>query len=183
MGTSIHDADLDLERDYCGCENCTDIISLTRPDVLQELHGRFLAVGADCIETNSFGGAAHVLEDNGIAEKVFDLNKAAAEIARAACDEYSTDDKPRFVLGSMGPGTKLITLDQIGWDELHASYKQQAAGLIAGGTDAFIIETCQDLLQVKCAINACLDALDDDLIGRREDVGLVVGCERRRSSR
>lgn len=160
MGTSIHDADLDLERDYCGCENCTDIISLTRPDVLQDLHGRFLAVGADCIETNSFGGAAHVLEDNGIAEKVFDLNKAAAEIARAACDEYSTDDKPRFVLGSMGPGTKLITLDQIGWDELHASYKQQAAGLIAGGTDAFIIETCQDLLQVKCAINACLDALD-----------------------
>jgi len=161
MGTSIHAADLDLERDYCGCENCTDIISITRPDVLEKLHGAFLEVGADCIETNSFGGASHVLADNGIADKVFELNKAAAEIARSTCDRYSTDDKPRFVLGSMGPGTKLITLDQIGWDELYASYKQQAAGLIAGGTDAFIIETCQDLLQVKCAINACLGALED----------------------
>ena len=173
MGTSIHAADLDLERDYCGCENCTDIISLTRPDVLGELHGRFLEVGADCIETNSFGGAAHVLEDNGIADKVFDLNKAAAEIARATCDKYSTSDKPRFVLGSMGPGTKLITLDQIGWDDLYASYKQQAAGLIAGGADAFIIETCQDLLQVKCAVNACLGALDEAGKGP-EDVPLMV---------
>jgi len=161
MGTSIHDADLDLERDYCGCENCTDIISLTRPDILRDLHASFLEVGADAIETNSFGGAAHVLADNDIADKVFDLNKAAAEIARATCDEFSTHDKPRFVLGSMGPGTKLITLDQIGWDDLFISYKQQAAGLIAGGTDTFIIETCQDLLQVKCVINACLSALDD----------------------
>ncbi len=161
MGTSIHSANLDLDRDYCGCENCTDIISITRPDVLEKLHGAFLEVGADCIETNSFGGAAHVLADNGIAEKVFELNKAAAEIARSTCDAFSTGDKPRFVLGSMGPGTKLITLDQIGWDELYASYKQQAAGLLAGGTDAFIIETCQDLLQVKCAVNACLGALDD----------------------
>lgn len=161
MGTSIHAANLDLERDYCGCENCTDIISLTRPDVLERLHGAFLEVGADCIETNSFGGAAHVLEDNGIAEKVYELNKAAAEVARATCDTFSTGDKPRFVLGSMGPGTKLITLDQIRWDDLYASYKRQAAGLIAGGADAFIIETCQDLLQVKCAINACLGALSD----------------------
>ena len=161
MGTSIHNADLDLERDYCGCENCTDIISITRPDVLRGLHSEFLQAGADAIETNSFGGAAHVLADNGIEDKVFELNKAAAEIARATCDEFSTHDKPRFVLGSIGPGTKLITLDQIKWDELFNSYKQQAAGLIAGGTDAFIIETCQDLLQVKCVINACIEALDD----------------------
>ncbi|MFI4871764.1 MAG: methionine synthase [Phycisphaerales bacterium JB061] len=173
MGTSIHAADLDLERDYCGCENCTDIISLTRPDVLEQLHGQFLEVGADCIETNSFGGAAHVLEDNGIADKVFELNKAAAEIARSACDKHSTSDKPRFVLGSMGPGTKLITLDQIRWDDLYASYKQQAAGLIAGGADAFIIETCQDLLQVKCAVNACLGALDEAGKGP-DDVPLMV---------
>lgn len=161
MGTSIHNANLDLERDYCGCENCTDIISITRPDVLRGLHSEFLQAGADAIETNSFGGAAHVLADNDIQDKVFELNKAAAEIARATCDEFSTSDKPRFVLGSIGPGTKLITLDQIKWDELFASYKLQAAGLIAGGTDAFIVETCQDLLQVKCVINACLAALED----------------------
>lgn len=161
MGTSIQNADLDLERDYCGCENCTDVVSLTRPDVLRELHWSFLEVGADCIETNSFGGATHVLLENDIQDRTFELNKAAAEIARSACDEYSTKDKPRFVLGSMGPGTKLITLDQISWDDMLASYRTQAAGLIAGGADAFIVETCQDLLQVKCAINACLAALDD----------------------
>ncbi|HED52935.1 MAG TPA: methionine synthase [Phycisphaerales bacterium] len=160
MGTSIHDQNLDLERDYCGCENCTDIISLTRPDVLQSIHESFLAVGADAVETNSFGGARHVLADNGLSEKTFELNKAAAEIARAACDAHSTDDKPRFVLGSMGPGTKLITLDQIHWDDLHSSYFEQARGLIAGGADALMIETCQDLLQVKCAINASLAAME-----------------------
>lgn len=161
MGTSIHAADLDLERDYCGCENCTDVVSLTRPDVLEGLHAAFLESGADCVETNSFGGASHVLAENGIAERAFELNKAAAEVARATCDRFEADGKPRFVLGSMGPGTKLITLDQIGWDDLHASYRVQASGLIAGGADAFIVETCQDLLQVKCAINACLDALSD----------------------
>ncbi|RNC82140.1 MAG: methionine synthase [Phycisphaera sp.] len=161
MGTSIHNADLDLERDYCGCENCTDIVSVTRPDVLRNLHASFLEVGADCIETNSFGGAEHVLADNNIQDRVFEVNKAAAEIARSTCDEFSTHDKPRFALGSIGPGTKLITLDQIKWDEMFASYKKQASGLIAGGIDAFIIETCQDLLQVKCVINSCLAALDD----------------------
>lgn len=160
MGTSIHDKDLDVEADYWGCENCTDVLALSRPDVIQEIHESFLAVGADAVETDSFGGARHVLGEFDIQDKVLELNKAAAEIARAACDAYSTADKPRFVIGSMGPGTKLLTLGQIDWSTMHASYRDQAAGLIAGGADALLIETCQDLLQVKCAINAALDALD-----------------------
>ncbi len=161
MGTSIHKHPLDVETDYCGCENCTDILAQTRPDIIQSIHESFLAVGCDAVETDSFGGAPHVLAEFGIADRAFDLNKAAAEVARAACDKFSTPDKPRFVVGSMGPGTKLVTLGNIDWDSMFSSYREQARGLIAGGADALIIETCQDLLQVKCALNAALAAIDE----------------------
>ncbi|CAG1000513.1 5-methyltetrahydrofolate--homocysteine methyltransferase [Phycisphaerales bacterium] len=161
MGTSIHQRDLDLHKDYCGCENCTDILVKTRPDVIQEIHESFLAVGADCVETDSFGTNKLVLAEFGIAEQTFELAKRAAEVARAACDRHSTSDKPRFAIGSMGPGTKLITLGNTDWPTMFDSYREQARGLLAGGADAFIIETCQDLLQVKCAINAVLAALDE----------------------
>ncbi len=161
MGTSIHQHHLDIEKDYCGCENCTDILAQTRPDIIQSIHESFLAAGADVIETDSFGGAPHVLNEFGIADRAFALNKAAAEVARAAADKHSTTDKPRFVAGSMGPGTKLVTLGNISWDEMFASYREQARGLIAGGIDVFIIETCQDLLQVKCALNAVLAAIEE----------------------
>ncbi|GJQ28705.1 MAG: 5-methyltetrahydrofolate--homocysteine methyltransferase [Phycisphaerae bacterium] len=160
MGTSIHQRDLDLHADYCGCENCTDILAQTRPDVIQEIHESFLAVGADCVETDSFGANRLVLAEFGIADRAFAMSKAAAEVARAACDRHATKDKPRFAVGSMGPGTKLITLGNTDWEAMFASYREQAAGLLAGGVDAFIIETCQDLLQVKCAINAVLAAFD-----------------------
>ncbi len=159
MGTSIHDHDLDLETDYCGCENCTDLLVATRPDVIQGIHESFLAVGADAVETDTFGANRLVLAEFDLAGRALELNRAAAEVARAACEKFSTSDKPRFVLGSMGPGTRLVTLGNTTWDEMLASYAEQAAGLLAGGVDAFIIETCQDLLQVKCAINACLKAL------------------------
>lgn len=159
MGTSIHQRDLDLERDYCGCENCTDILVKTRPDVIQEIHESFLAVGADCIETDTFGSNQLVLAEFGLTDETFSLNKKAAEVARAACDRHWTRDKPRFVVGSMGPGTRLITLGNTTWPEMLASYREQARGLIAGGADAFIIETCQDILQVKCAVNAVVEAL------------------------
>jgi 5-methyltetrahydrofolate--homocysteine methyltransferase len=159
MGTAIYARNLSLEHDYCGCENCTDIISLTRPDVIRELHEAYLAAGADCVETNTFGGNKLVLGEFNQTEKAFALNKSAAEAARAACDRYSSSDKPRFVLGSMGPGTKLVTLGNTTWELMLDSYREQARGLLAGGADAFIIETCQDLLQVKCAINAILAAL------------------------
>lgn len=159
MGTSIFQHHLSVEHDYCGCENCTDILVATRPDVIQGIHESFLAVGADAIETDSFGANKLVLAEFGIAERTYELARKSAEVARAAADKYSTRDKPRFVLGSMGPGTKLITLGNTDWSAMFDSYREQARGLIDGGTDTFLIETCQDILQVKCAINACLAAL------------------------
>ncbi|MBA4120612.1 MAG: hypothetical protein C0513_07950 [Isosphaera sp.] len=159
MGTSIFGHNLSVEHDYCGCENCTDVLVRTRPDVIQSIHESFLAVGADAVETDSFGASRLVLAEFGLADQTYDLNKRAAEVARAACDRFSTSDKPRFVIGSMGPGTKLITLGNTDWQAMHESYREQARGLIDGGADALLLETCQDLLQVKCGINAILAAL------------------------
>ncbi len=161
MGTQIHKVPLTIEQDYCGCENCTDILVATRPDVIQRIHEDYLLAGADCIETDSFGSNTLVLGEFGIAERAFELSKKAAEVGRAAAARHSTADKPRFVIGSMGPGTKLITLGNTTWEAMFESYREQARGLLAGGADAFIIETCQDLLQIKCAINAVLAALDE----------------------
>jgi len=159
MGTSIFSRHLSVEQDYCGCENCTDILVRTRPDVIQEIHESFLVAGADCVETDSFGASKLTLGEFDLSDQTRSLNKMAAEIARAACDKHSTIDKPRFVLGSMGPGTKLITLGNTVWEEMLPSYAEQARGLLDGGVDAFLVETCQDLLQVKCAVNAILTAL------------------------
>lgn len=159
MGTSIYERDLTIDEDYRGCENCTDILVETRPDVIKEIHEEFLAAGADCIETDSFGSAKLVLNEFDIADECYALSKRAAEIGREAADGYSTPEKPRFVMGSMGPGTKLVTLGNTDWDTMLDSYTEQARGLIDGGVDALLIETCQDLLQVKCAINAVLAAL------------------------
>ncbi len=159
MGTSIHQRDLDLHTDYCGCENCTDILVATRPDVIQDIHESFLKVGADVVETDTFGSNKLVLAEFDITPRTYELNKKAGEVARAACERHSTSDKPRFVAGSIGPGTKLITLGNTSWDLMFDSYREQARGLIDGGIDVFIIETCQDLLQVKCTINAILAAL------------------------
>ncbi len=167
MGTSIHQHDLDLQRDYLGCENCTDLLVKTRPDVIQGIHESFLRVGADVVETDTFGANRLVLAEFDIADKAFELNKLAVDVARAACNAVESSDRPRFVAGSMGPGTKLVTLGNTDWDTMLASYREQALGLLAGeprrgsksGVDVFIIETCQDILQVKCAINAVLSAL------------------------
>lgn len=160
MGTSIHSMDLDVQRDYCGCENCPEVLLTSRPELIQRVHESFLEAGADVVETNSFGGARHVLAEFGLQERVEEINALAARVARAAAEKFSTAARPRFVAGSIGPGTKLITLGQISWDDLLASYRAQVRGLIAGGADVLIIETCQDLLQTKCAINACLDEIE-----------------------
>ncbi|MEM1185507.1 MAG: methionine synthase [Planctomycetota bacterium] len=173
MGTSTYNYDLTVHGDYCGCENCTDVLSRSRPDIVQEIHESFFEVGADAVETNSFGGPSHVLSEFDLQGETFELNKKAAEIARAAADKHSTKDKPRYVLGSMGPGTKLMTLGQIDWSTMLESYREAMRGLIAGGVDAFLIETCQDLLQVKCALNAAMAALDD--AGKTvDDIPLMV---------
>ncbi len=161
MGTATHARALDLEKDFWGKENCPEVLVLSRPDVIQEIHESFFAVGADVVETDTFGGMPHVLAEFELADRCLEINKRAAEVARAAADKFSTRERPRFVAGSMGPGTKLITLGNIDWDAMFASYREQARGLLAGGVDAFVIETCQDLLQVKCAINGVLAALGE----------------------
>jgi 5-methyltetrahydrofolate--homocysteine methyltransferase len=173
MGTSIHQKDLDLHADYCGCENCTDLLVATRPDVIQEIHESFLAVGCDVVETDTFGANTLVLAEFELSHRTYELNKKAAEVARVACARHTTADKPRFVAGSIGPGTKLITLGNTTWEAMFDSYREQARGLIDGGCDLFIIETCQDLLQVKCTINAVLAALAEK--GKTtEDIPIMV---------
>jgi len=161
MGTQIHAADLELERDYLGLENCPEIINATRPEVIQRIHESYLEVGCDLVETNTFGGMPHVLSEFGLADRCRELNRKAALAARAACERHSTDARPRFVLGSMGPGTKLATLGQISYETLKGSYGEQARGLLEGGVDGFLIETCQDPLQIKAALNAIVRAREE----------------------
>ena len=163
MGTSVHDCPDLCDDDYLGRENCPDILVRSNPEAIQAIHESFLAVGADCVETDTFGANKLVAAefDAEMVGWVYELNKRAAEIARAACEKHTTSDKPRFVIGSMGPGTKLITLGQTSWETMLDSYAEQVRGLVDGGADALMIETCQDLLQVKCAISACLDVLDE----------------------
>jgi 5-methyltetrahydrofolate--homocysteine methyltransferase len=159
MGTSIQNHDLPLS-DFNNLENCSEVLNLSRPDVIQSIHESFLAVGADAVETNTFGAMPHVLREFDLQDRAHEINVKACELARAACDKFTTPDRPRFVIGSMGPGTRLITLGQIDWDTMYASYRTAAEGLIAGGADVILLETCQDLLQIKCAISAVLDAMD-----------------------
>ena len=161
MGTQIHACTDCGPADYLGRDNCTDILVRSRPDIIQRIHETYLAAGADIVETDTFG--ANILVgrefDEELASWTFDLNRRAAEVARAACDRFESPGRPRFAIGSMGPGTKLVSLGQTSWDEMHASYLEQARGLIAGGIDGFMVETSQDLLQQKIAINAIVDAL------------------------
>ncbi len=161
MGTSIHKYDLDLDKDYLGKENCTEVLVQTRPEVIQQIHESFLAVGADAVETDTFGANKLVFAEFDLVEQTRELNRVAAEVARAACDKHSTSDKPRFVIGSIGPGTKLVTLGNTDWDTMHESYLEQCRGLLDGGIDVFLIETAQDILQVKCTVSACLEALKE----------------------
>ena len=163
MGSTLQTIELDIEKDYLGRENCVDLLVRSRPELVQSIHEGFLEAGSDAVETNTFGANKLVFGefDEELIGWTRDINREAALVARAACDNHATEDRPRFVLGSMGPGTKLVTLGQVSWDLMLDSYAEQARGLIDGGVDAFLIETAQDLLQVKCAINACLLALDE----------------------
>ncbi|MBN2563941.1 MAG: methionine synthase [Phycisphaerae bacterium] len=161
MGTSIHAHDLSLEADFRGFENCSEILNESRPDVIESIHNSFLAVGVDCIETNTFGANRIVLGEFGLEDQTYVLNKVGAEIARRCADGFATRERPRFVLGSIGPGTKLPSLGHTTFDVLEDGYAEQARGLLDGGVDAFIIETCQDLLQAKAAICGASRAMDE----------------------
>ncbi len=159
MGTMIQSLGLPLA-DYRGLENCSEILNLTRPDAIEAIHGRYLDAGCDAVETNTFGANRIVLGEFGLADRVREINRVAAEIARAATAPRSSRERPRFVIGSAGPGTRLPSLGQVSWDDLFASYREQGLGLLDGGVDAILVETCQDLLQARCAVAAMLDAMD-----------------------
>ncbi|WP_435819748.1 methionine synthase [Micromonospora taraxaci] len=151
MGTMLQAADLTLD-DFDGLEGCNEILNVTRPDVVRGVHDAYLAAGADCVETNTFGANLANLAEYDIPQRIRELSEAGARIAREAADAASTPQRPRFVLGSIGPGTKLPTLGHADYATLRDAYQENAAGLIEGGADALIIETCQDLLQVKAAV-------------------------------
>ncbi|HLI12638.1 MAG TPA: methionine synthase [Alphaproteobacteria bacterium] len=153
MGTQVQARHLDVERDFLGCENCTEILNKSRPDLVRDIHVGYLEAGADAVETNSFGGSPITLGEFGLQDEAFALNKRAAELAGEAVEEFRSDGRERFVLGSVGPGTKLPSLGQVEYQRLEDALAIQCAGLIAGGVDAILIETCQDLLQLKAAVN------------------------------
>jgi 5-methyltetrahydrofolate--homocysteine methyltransferase len=153
MGTAVQAQTLDIERDFGGHENCTEILCETRPDLVRAIHRGHLAAGCDAIQANSFGGSPITLGEFGIADRAFALNRRAAELAREAIAEFASDGNPRFVLGSLGPGTRLPTLGHIDYQSLEDALALQCDGLVAGGVDAILIETCQDPLQIKAAVN------------------------------
>src|SRR5580704_6029137 len=153
IGTQVQGRNLDIERDFHGHENCTDILCESRPDLVREIHLAYLRAGCDAVQTNSFGASPITLGEFGIAEKAFDLNRRSAELAREAVAEFAHDGRTRFVLGSLGPGTRLPTLGHIAYQLLEDALTRQCDGLVEGGVDATLIATCQDPLQIKAAVN------------------------------
>ncbi|MCA2939554.1 MAG: methionine synthase [Microcystis sp. M113S1] len=155
MGTSLQSQNLTAE-DFGGAEyeGCNEYLVHTKPSAVAKVHEAFLAVGADVIETDTFGGTSIVLAEYDLADQAYYINKTAAELAKACANKYSTPEKPRFVAGSMGPGTKLPTLGHIDFDTLKNAYVEQVEGLYDGGADLLLVETCQDVLQIKAALNA-----------------------------
>jgi len=153
MGTETQARNLDIVRDFHNHENCTEILTESRPDLVREIHRGYLAAGSDAIQTNSFGGSPITLNEFGIADKAFALNKTSAELARETVAEFAHDGRPRFVFGSLGPGTRLPSLGHVAYQPLEDALTVQCDGLVAGGVDAILIETCQDPLQIKAAVN------------------------------
>jgi 5-methyltetrahydrofolate--homocysteine methyltransferase len=151
MGTQLQAADLTLD-DFRGLEGCNEILNETRPDVLETIHRAYFEAGADAVETNTFGCNMSNLGDYDIADKIRDLSEKGTAIARRVADELTTPDRKRYVLGSMGPGTKLPTLGHTEYHLIRDAYTEAALGMLDGGADAILVETCQDLLQLKAAV-------------------------------
>lgn len=153
MGTMLQNVDLTME-DFAGLEGCNEILNVTRPDVVSGIHEAYLEAGADLIETNTFGVNLAALGEYDIADRITELAAAGTRLARTAADQVSTPERPRFVLGSLGPGTKLPTLGQIGFADIRDAYQLAVEAMIDEGVDAVQLETCQDLLQAKAAVIA-----------------------------
>src|SRR5437016_6439896 len=161
MGTNLHAQDLSVD-DYGGpqFEGCPEHLLITMPDAVEKVHAGFLEVGCDVVETDSFGSTSIVLAEYQIAHLAYELNVQAAQLAKRVAADFSTPEKPRWVAGSMGPTTKLPTLGHISFLDMKASYREQARGLLDGGADLLIVETCQDLLQTKAALAAIFDEFE-----------------------
>jgi 5-methyltetrahydrofolate--homocysteine methyltransferase len=155
MGTNLQVQNLTVD-DYGGpqFEGCPEYLLITKPAAVEQVHAAFLGVGCDVIETDSFGGLPFVLGEYGIADMAYELNRKSAQLAKRVAADFATKARPRWVAGSMGPGTKLPTLGHITFGDLKAAYAEQVRGLLDGGADLLIVETCQDLLQTKAALAA-----------------------------
>jgi 5-methyltetrahydrofolate--homocysteine methyltransferase len=176
MGTNLQVQNL-TAADFGGpeYEGCNEYLVVTNPQAVENVHRAFLEAGADVIETDTFGGTSIVLAEYDLGERAYELNKTAASLARRLADQYSTPEKPRFVAGSMGPGTKLPTLGHIDFDSLKEAYVEQTLGLIDGGADLLLVETCQDVLQIKAALNAIEEAFSQS--GKRLPLMVSVTME------
>lgn len=175
MGTAVHGRNLDLERDFLGKENCIEVLNQSRADVIRSIHLGHFGAGADVVQTNSFGGSPITLGEFGLADQAFAINRRAAEIAREAVEECAKDGRDRFVIGSIGPGTRLPSLGHVDYQTLEDALAVQAAGLVAGGVDVILAETCQDPLQIKAAVNAAKRATAES--GREIPVFVQVTVE------
>jgi len=169
MGTMLQAANPTLE-DFQSHEGCNEILNVSRPDIVRSVHDEYLAAGVDAIETNTFGANWSNLADYGIEDRIYELAFAGGRIAREAADAFSTPDKPRFVLGSLGPGTKLPSLGHTTYENLKVAYYTAAKGLADSGCDALLVETSQDLLQVKAAVNGCRQAIKES----QRDIVLIA---------
>ena len=160
MGTMLQEADPSLE-DFQNHEGCNEILNVSRPDIVRSVHDAYLQAGVDAIETNTFGANWANLAEYGIEDRIYELAFAGGTIAREAADSFSTAAKPRFVLGSLGPGTKLPSLGHTSYQKLKDAYYIASKGLTDSGCDALLIETSQDLLQVKAAVNGARKAIEE----------------------
>ncbi len=171
MGTNLQVQNLSLD-DFGGprFEGCNENLLVTRPDAVEKVHAAFLDVGCDVVETNSFNGTPVDFAEYGIGDKAYEMNVLAAQLAKRVASDYSTKEKPRWVAGSMGPGRKLPTLGHISYAELRDAYGVQVRGLLDGGVDLLIVETCQDLLQTKAALAAIFSVFEE----RRSRVPVIA---------
>ena len=174
MGTNIQYRNPSVD-DFWGKEGCNEILVLSRPDIIRDIHESFLRVGCDVLETDTFGATRVVLGEYDLQDKVAEINIAAAKIAREVAQQFSTKDKPRFVAGSIGPTTKLPSLGHIKFDDMAATYAEQAIALIEGGVDVLLVETCQDLLQAKAALVGVFEAMQKT--GKRLPVTVQITLE------
>ncbi|MEI8205563.1 MAG: homocysteine S-methyltransferase family protein, partial [Kiritimatiellales bacterium] len=163
-GTWLQEQTITAEQ-WGSVEGCNEWLNLSAPDVIRGLHRAYLEAGSDAVETNTFGASPVTLGEYGLADRAYEINKAAAQLARECADDFSTPEQPRYVFGSIGPGTKLPSLGHIEFDPLCDAYKVQIRGLLDGGVDGLIIETCQDPLQIKAALEAA-----EDVLGPNSDV-------------